>query len=122
ADPERIGKMIPARVCRVRMDQNAQASMIEHQPRHQFGKYFGGKGDLKHGLIVRTYLDVVPAPQSDGETLTDPGAQPLGLQPRCRRIVIDVSVVACDLARRSRSRRLWQIDHLCCLSLGENAP
>src|SRR5260370_26007567 len=52
-DPERIGKMIPARVRRVRMDQNAQSSMVEHQPGHQFGKYLRGKGHLKHGLIVR---------------------------------------------------------------------
>ena len=115
-DPERIGQMIPAWVGRIRMDQNAQASMIEHQPRHQFGKYFGSKGDLTHGLIMRAHLDVVPTPQGDGETLADPGAQPLGLRPRCRRVVVDVSVVACDLACRSRSQTFRQIGHGCCSS------
>ena len=101
AGPIQIGSasMIPARVGRVRMDQNAQFAVVEHQPGHQFGKYLPGKGHLIHGLVVRTDLDVVPAPERDREALADPGAQLLGLGPRRRRIVIDMGVVACDLAQ-----------------------
>ena len=35
--------MIPARVIRVRMDQNTQAAVIEHQPGHQRGKQVTAK-------------------------------------------------------------------------------
>jgi len=117
SNPERIYKVIPARVRRVRVDQNAQAAVVKHQPRHQRGKQLRSKGHLKHCLIVGTYLHVMPAPQGDGKTLAYPSAQALGLQPRSRRIVIDVSVVACDLAGRSRGVSLWQIGHLNQLSL-----
>ena len=75
AGPIQIGSaaMVPARIGRVRMDQNAQIAMVEHQPGHQFGEYLAGKGHLVHGLIVRTDLDVVPAPERDREALADPG-------------------------------------------------
>src|SRR5260370_24698434 len=62
-------------------------------------------------MIVRTYFRVMPANQSDGKALIDPCSQPLGLQPRGRRIVIDVRVEARDFARRSRGRTLWQVGH-----------
>src|SRR5688572_29170308 len=85
--------------------------MVEHQPGHQFGKYLAGKGHLIHGLIMRTDLDVVPAPERDREPLPDPATQLLGLGPRRRRIVIDVGVVARDLAEGSRTARLRLTRH-----------
>src|SRR2546429_3392129 len=104
-DPDRIGLMIPSRVGSIRMDQNAEIAVVEHQPRDQLGKYVAGKGHLVHGLIVRTDLDVVPPPKRDREALADPGAQLLGLGPRRRRIVVDMGVVARDLAHWSRTAR-----------------
>ena len=85
--------------------------MVEHQPRHQRGKQLPGKGHLIHRLIVRTDFHVMPAPERDGKALADPATQPLGLGAGDRRIVIDVRVVACDLARRSRDGILCQIGH-----------
>src|SRR3979490_735690 len=108
--------MIPARIRRVWMDENTQAPMVEHQPRHQRRKHLRCKGNLKHGLVVGTYFDVMPASQRDGKTLVDPRAQTLGLRATGRRIVIDVSVIACDLAGRSRHGSLWQIGHLLSLA------
>ena len=74
--------MIPARVVRVRVDQDAQAAVVEHQPGHQCGKQLRRKGHLVHGLIVGTDFDVMPSSQGDGKTLVHPSAQPLGLQTR----------------------------------------
>ena len=37
--------------------------LVQHQPRHQLGKYLVGERDLIHRLVVRTDLDVVPAPE-----------------------------------------------------------
>src|SRR5437899_2211878 len=68
-DPDRIGLMVPARVGGIRMDQNAEIAVVEHQPRDQLGKYLAGKGHLVHGLIVRADLDVVPASERDREAL-----------------------------------------------------
>jgi len=70
-DPEWIDKMIPARIGRVRMHQDAQAAMVEHQPRHQGGKQLPGKGHLIHRLIMRTDFHVMPAPERDGKALAD---------------------------------------------------
>lgn len=104
--------MIPPRIRRVRMNQNAQRSMIEHQPWHQGGKHVRGKGDLKHRLIMRTHFHVMPASQGDGKALTYPTAKLLGLRTRRRRIVIDVSMIACDFAYRSRCQHFRQISQL----------
>jgi hypothetical protein len=104
--------MIAPRIRRVRMNQNAQCSMIEHQPRHQGGKHVRGKGDLKHRLIMRTHFHVMPTSQGDGEALTYPTAKLLGLRTRRRRIVIDVSMIACDFVYRSRCQHFRQISQL----------
>ena len=115
ADPERIGKMIAARVAGVGMYQNAQSPVVEHQPWHELRKDFLRKGDLVHGLIMRADLDVMPAPERDGKALAHPVAQPLGGRARRRRIVIDVGVIACDLVERARALRLTgHADILCC--------
>ena len=113
SNPERVCQMIPARVRRVRMDQNAQAAVVEHQPRHQRRKYLTRKGDLKHRLVVRADFHVMPATQGDGKTFADPCSQLLGFRSRGRGIVIDVSVKACDLAGRPGAGTLGQVRHLC---------
>src|SRR5437879_2984793 len=95
-------KMMRAQVRRGRRDEHAQGPVVKHQPRHDRGKQGRSKGHLKHCLIVGTHRDVVPAPQGDGKAFIYPRAQPLGFQARRRRIVIDVSMIACDLAGRSR--------------------
>ena len=100
ADPKWIGEMVPARIGRIGVNQNAQAAVVQHQPGHQFGKHLGRKGDLIHGLIVRPNLDVMPAPKRDREALVHPCTQLLGLGPACRRIVVDMSVKACDFGDR----------------------
>src|SRR5947207_6525654 len=107
SDPERIGEMIAARVGGVGMYQNAQSPVVEHQPWHELRKDFLRKGDLVHGLIMRADLDVVPAPERDGKALAHPVAQPLGVTARGGWIVVDMGVIACDLAGRARS----VIDH-----------
>src|ERR1700755_1887019 len=71
-DPEGIDGMIAAWVGGVRMDQDAEAEMVEHQPRHQGREDFVGEGDLVHRAIVRTYLGVIPAPEPHRKALTDP--------------------------------------------------
>src|SRR6478672_13884617 len=86
--------------------------MVEHQPRHQGRKQLCGKRHLIHRLVVGTYLDVMPASERDGKPFADPAAQPLGLGARRRRVVIDMGMVACDLAQRSREVSFWQIAHL----------
>lgn len=96
-DPEGVGEMIPARICRVRMNQNAKASMIEHQPWHERGEHILGKGDLKHCAIVRADLGIVPIAQPDHKALADPRAQSLRDVSRGGRVVIDVSVIARNL-------------------------
>jgi hypothetical protein len=111
-NPKRICKMIPPRIRRVRMNQNAQCSMIEHQPWHQGGKHVHGKGDLKHRLIMRTHSHVMPASQGNGKSLTYPTAKLLGLRTRRRRVVIDVSVIACDFVYRSRCQHFRQVSQL----------
>jgi hypothetical protein len=116
-NPKRICKMIPPRIGRVRMNQNAQCSMIEHQPWHQGGKHFRGKGDLKHRLIMRTHFHVMPASQGDGKAFAYPTAKLLGLRTRRRRIVVNVSVIACDFVYRSRCQCLRQISQLGTFSL-----
>src|SRR4051794_21649256 len=83
--------------------------MIEHQPRHKHRKYVRGKGDLKHGLVMRTYHDVVPTSQGHGKTFADPSAQALGLGACRRRIVVDMGMIACDLGNRSRAVALGQL-------------
>jgi len=50
-------------------------------------KHVGRKSHLKHGLVVRADLDVVPAAQSDDKALVDPGPQLLGLLSCGRGIV-----------------------------------
>ena len=90
-------------------------SVVEHQPWHQRRKYLGGKGDLKHGLIVRAYFHVMPAAQRHGKTLVHPAPQPLGLRPRRCRIVIDMGVVAGDFAKGSggsRGETMRRVRHL----------
>jgi hypothetical protein len=104
--------MVPPRIRRVRMNQNTQCSMIEHQPWHQDGKHLRGKGDLKHRLIMRTNFHVMPASQGDGKALTHPAAKQLGLRTRRRRIVIDVGVIARDFVHRSRYQHFRQISQL----------
>jgi hypothetical protein len=79
SNPERICQMIPARICGVRMHQNAQVSVVKHQPWHQHWKYVRSEGYLKHCLIVRAYFHVMPATQGDGKTFVYPCSQPLGL-------------------------------------------
>jgi hypothetical protein len=111
-NPKRVCKMIPPRIRRVRMNQNTQCSMIEHQPWHQGGKDLRGKGDLKHRLIMRTHFHVMPASQGDGKALTHPTAKLLGLRTRRRRIVIDVGVIARDFVYRSRCQHFRQISQL----------
>jgi hypothetical protein len=111
-NPKRVCKMIPPRIRRVRMNQNTQCSMIEHQPWHQGGKDLRGKGDLKHRLIMRTHFHVMPASQGDGKALTHPTAKLLGLRTRRRRIVIDVGVIARDFVYRSRCQHFLQISQL----------
>jgi multisubunit Na+/H+ antiporter MnhC subunit len=53
---------------------------------------------LKHGLIAGTYFHIMPTSQRDGKTFVDPSAQALALEARCRWIVIDMGVIARDLA------------------------
>jgi hypothetical protein len=43
----------------------------------------------------------MPTSQRDGKTFVDPSAQALALEARCRWIVIDMGVIARDLADRS---------------------
>ena len=88
--------MVPARIGGVRMHQNAQGSLVEHQPRHQRRKY-SVKGDLKHRLVVRADLDVMPAPERDGKAFADPASQRLRLGRVVAGIVIDMGMEACDL-------------------------
>src|SRR4029078_926825 len=64
-----------------------------------------------HGLVVRTDLDVVPPSKRDREALADPGAQLLGLRPGGRRVVVDMGVIASDLADRSRTARFRLTRH-----------
>jgi hypothetical protein len=110
--PKRICNMIAAWIGRVRMDQNAQLAVVKHQPRHQRRKDVRGKGHLKHGPIVGTDLDVMPASKRDRKAFANPCAQALRFRARGLRIVIDMSMITCDLAQRSRGRTCWQIDHL----------
>jgi hypothetical protein len=35
SDPEGIDDVVPARICRVGMNEDTQAAMVEHEPRHQ---------------------------------------------------------------------------------------
>jgi hypothetical protein len=90
ADPEGIGEMVPARIGRVGVNQNAEAAMVEHQPWHQRREDIRGEGDLKHRPIMRADLDFVPAAESDHETLADPRAQLLRNLSRAGRVIIDV--------------------------------
>ena len=60
ADLERVDEMVLARIGRVGVNQYAQAAVIEHQPGYQRGEDLLGKGDLKHGAIVRADLRVMP--------------------------------------------------------------
>ena len=111
-DPKRVCKMIPPRIRCVWMNQNAQCSMIEHQPWNQGRKHLRGKGDLKHRLIMRSHFHVMPASQGDGKALTHPTAKLLGLRTRRRRIVIDVGVIARDFVYRSRCQHFRRISQL----------
>src|SRR4051794_24187686 len=110
-DPEGIGEMIPSRICRVRVNQNAKAAMIEHQPWHERGENIPGKGDLKHCPIVRAHFRIVPVAEPDYKALADPRAQPLRDRSRGGRVVIDVGVVARDFRKGPRSGCRFQVDH-----------
>ena len=97
-----IDEVVAARIGGVGMDQDAEAGMVQHQPRHQGREHLLGERDLVHRLIVRPDLDVMPVAEPHHEAFADQGAQPLGGRARGRRIVIDVGVVARDLGQRPR--------------------
>src|SRR6516225_6373609 len=53
--------MVLSRIGRVRMNQYAEAAMIEHQPGYQGREDLLGKGDLKHRPIMRADSRLVPS-------------------------------------------------------------
>ena len=79
--------MISARICRVGMNEDTQATMVEHQPRHQRREDLPGKCDLKHRAVTRADPNIMPAAELDEKALADPGAQLLGGRSRSRRII-----------------------------------
>src|SRR5882757_3708177 len=118
ADPERIGEMIPARVGRVGVNQNAESAMVEHQPWYQGSGNIRGEGDLKHRPIMRANLRVVPAAEPDHKTLAYPCAQLLRNPSRCGRVVIDVGMIAGNLRDGARLEYRFRLNHRCPLHSG----
>src|SRR5215475_1655991 len=102
-DPKWVGKVIAAWVCRVGVNQDAQIAAVEHQPGYERCENLCRKGNLIHGLVMRTDLDVVPSPERHGKAFADPVAQPLAFSARGRGVVVNVGMEACDFAGRPRS-------------------
>ncbi len=112
SDPERIVGVISSWVHCVGMDENAEAAMVQHQPRYQRREMLFGEGDLKHRAVMRANAQIMPAAELHRKAFTDPRAQLFGRGSRRHRIVIDVSVIARNFRdwpwdRRSRCFAHW---------------
>ena len=90
----------------VRVEQNAQPAMIEHQPRHQFGEHLSGKGHLVHRLIVGADLHVVPSAKRHRKALADPARRNCSASPRVAAGMAD------SLRSRHRSGRRLRLTRL----------
>jgi len=111
ADPDGVGEMVLARIGRIGVNQDAEAAMIEHQPRYQRREDILGKGDLKHRTIMRADLRVVPAAQPDHEALADPVAQLLRNLSCGGRVIVDMGMIAGDLRDGSRCGYRLELSH-----------
>jgi hypothetical protein len=80
----------------LRMDEDAQPGAVEHEKRHEAGKFLDRKRDLIHRDRMRADRLVMPAPQHGGEALANLFAQSLGTSATLQvmRIVIDMGVIA----------------------------
>ena len=74
SDPEGIDDVVPTRIGSVGMNEDAQATMVEHEPRHQCGEDVIGKGDLEHGPVTRTDPCIMPAAELYRKAFADPRA------------------------------------------------
>src|SRR5580704_1127044 len=79
------------------MEQYGQSVAVEHQPWNECFQHLAGKGDLIHGLRMRPYQLVVPAPELGLlKFRADALAQALGAAAARCRVVVDVRVVMRD--------------------------
>ena len=59
ADPDRVDQVVAFGVGGAGVDEDAEASVVQHQPGDQRGEDFGGEGDLVHGLLVGGAVTII---------------------------------------------------------------
>jgi len=98
SEPERMLRMVLVFVTRFRMDQDRQSTPVQQQPRNDPPELVRPENNLKHRGRMGPDRLVVPASETSiGKALTDALAKEGSFPPACCWIVIDMSVVRCDV-------------------------